>query len=52
MEMVYKTASENVNNYVAKLMILWSKIKLQYTKSNKNIKMAMPFDKSNNAVRN
>ena len=49
MAMVYKAASKNVNDYVAKLMILRSKSKLQYAKNNK---MVMPFDKRNNVVRN
>ena len=52
MAMVYKAVSVNANAYGNKLMNLRSKSKLQYAKINKNIKMAMPFDKSNNAVRN
>ena len=52
MATVYKTVLGNVNDYIAKLMILRSKSKLQYAKINKNIKMAMPLDKRNNVVRN
>jgi hypothetical protein len=62
MAMVYKTISGHVNDNVDKIMILWSKSKLQYAKINKNNKMVMPFDnntkvamaldKRNNVVRN
>ena len=52
MAMVYKDASVNMNDYDDKLMNLWSKSKLQYAKINKNIKMEMTLDKSNNVVRN
>ena len=52
MATVYKPTSMNVNDYVDEIMILWSKSKLHYDKINKNNKMVMPFDKSNNIVRN
>ena len=62
MAMVYKTVFGHVNDNVDKIMILWSKSKLQYAKIDKNNKMVMPFDnttkmamllnKRNNVMRN
>ena len=52
MAMVYKAVSVNVNANGNKLMNLQSKSKLQHAKNNKNNKMVMSFEKSNNIMRN
>ena len=52
MAMVYKAVSVNANANDNRLMNLWSRSKLQYAKTNKNIKMEMTLDKSNTIVTN
>ena len=49
--MVCKAAFQSVNNNVDKNKPPWTKSKLHHT-NNKTTKMVMPFDKSNNNVRN
>jgi hypothetical protein len=52
MATVYKTASGNVNDYVAKLRIKWTKSKLHNAKITMSITMTTPFYKSDNTERN
>ena len=41
-----------MSDIIVKLMILWSKSKLQYAKITKETKTMMPYNKNNNTVRN
>jgi hypothetical protein len=52
MATVYKTASGNVTDYVAKLGITWTKSKLHNAKITTRITMTTPFTKNDNTARN